>query len=291
MKKKIFVILVAASLCVASFAGCKGGETSAVSRKDAVVTESSEQSVNEEKEDKETIDKKDTTSKVKVAEKATKVIKATPAAKDDKKETSVEKSREDNKKTENTKSTSKASGTDSQKTTSVNKNTSASGSSGNTGSSKPSSGNNAPATSSGGSGSTSNKPGHTHNWVAQTKVVHHDAVTENVWVMDSAAWDEPVYEEQPIYELQATGVRCKRCGAVFSTVSEWNNHSEAMSEQDDWSHGAFETILENVQVGTQTVQVDTIHHDTTGHVETKVISAAWDETVTTSYKCSCGATK
>lgn len=291
MKKKIFVILVAASLCVASFAGCKGGETSAVSRKDAVVTESSDQSV---KEEKDTTDKKDTTSKVKAAEKATKVVKATPAAKDDKKETSVEKSSEDNKKTENTKSTSKASGTDSRKTTSVNKNTSASGSSGNTGSSKPSSGNNAPATSSGGtsgSGSTSNKPGHTHNWVAQTTVVHHDEVTENVWVMDSAAWDEPVYEEQPIYEIQATGVRCKRCGAVFSNVSEWNNHSEAMSEQDDWSHGAFETILENVQVGTQTVQVGTIHHDTTGHVETKVVSAAWDETVTTGYKCSCGATK
>ena len=291
MKKKIFVILVAASLCVASFAGCKGGETSAVSRKDAVVTESSDQSVKEEKEDKDTTDKKDTTSKVKVAEKATKVVKATPAAKDDKKDNSVEKNSEDNKKTENTKSTSKASGTDSRKTTSVNKNTSASGSSGNTGSSKPSSGNNAPVTSQGGSGSSNNKPGHTHNWVAQTKVVHHDAVTENVWVMDSAAWDEPVYEEQPIYELQDTGVRCKYCGAVFSNEDGFESHSIACMEQGDYNHGSWEVIIENVQVGTQTVQVGTIHHDTTGHIETKIVSAAWDETVTTGYKCSCGATK
>ena len=35
-----------------------------------------------------------------------------------------------------------------------------------------------------------------------------------------------------------------------------------------------------------------VHHDATGHYETVVTQAAWDETVTTGYKCSgCGATK
>ena len=33
---------------------------------------------------------------------------------------------------------------------------------------------------------------HTHNWVAVTKTVHHDAVTSQVWKEDSAAWDETV---------------------------------------------------------------------------------------------------
>ena len=36
----------------------------------------------------------------------------------------------------------------------------------------------------------------------------------------------------------------------------------------------------------------TVHHDATGHNEKVVDQAAWDETVTTGYKCSgCGATK
>ena len=35
-----------------------------------------------------------------------------------------------------------------------------------------------------------------------------------------------------------------------------------------------------------------VHHEATGHYETVVTQAAWDETVTTGYKCSgCGATK
>ena len=36
----------------------------------------------------------------------------------------------------------------------------------------------------------------------------------------------------------------------------------------------------------------TVHHDATGHNEKVVDQAAWDETVTTGYKCSgCGVTK
>ncbi len=76
---------------------------------------------------------------------------------------------------------------------------------------------------------------HTHNWVAVTKIVHHDAVTSQVWKEDSAAWDETVvtkaawdeqvlfeaYDEQvlvtaawdePVYEWVAI---CNRCGHRF----------------------------------------------------------------------------
>lgn len=45
---------------------------------------------------------------------------------------------------------------------------------------------------------------HTHNWVAVTKIVHHDAVTSQVWKEDTAAWDETV----------TTGYKCSGCGAT-----------------------------------------------------------------------------
>ncbi|WRK55524.1 hypothetical protein SD457_12525 [Coprobacillaceae bacterium CR2/5/TPMF4] len=39
------------------------------------------------------------------------------------------------------------------------------------------------------------------------------------------------------------------------------------------------------------VQIDTIHHDAVTKQVWIVDQAAWDETVITGYKCSCGATK
>ena len=39
------------------------------------------------------------------------------------------------------------------------------------------------------------------------------------------------------------------------------------------------------------VQIDTIHHDAVTETVTVVDKAAYDETIITGYKCSCGATK
>ena len=156
---------------------------------------------------------------------------------------------------------------------------------------------------------------HTHNWVAVTKTVHHDAVTSQVWKEDSAAWDETVvtkaawdeqvlvheaYDEQvlvseaydePVYGRVAI---CNACGHEF-----WdpNDDIDVHMHQGCWSswHG------ENRQVGTthhdavyNTVHHDAVyttvhhdaettvvHHEATGHYETVVTQAAWDETVTT----------
>lgn len=162
---------------------------------------------------------------------------------------------------------------------------------------------------------------HTHNWVAVTKIVHHDAVTSQVWKEDTAAWDETVvtkaawdeqvlsqaaYDEQvlvseaydePVYAYVEV---CNACGHAFLDPNEdVSDHMEAGC----WSswHG------ENRQVGTthhdavyNTVHHDavytTVHHDAettvVHHEATVVTQAAWDETVTTGYKCSgCGATK
>lgn len=150
-------------------------------------------------------------------------------------------------------------------------------------------GNNNNSGNTSGSGSE-NKPSHSHNWVAVTKVVHHEAETkivhheavtkkETVTVVDKPAWDEPVYESRVI---------CNKCG--FSTTNE----DEIMIHCMEVCNGRW-------HVGK--VQIDTIHHEAITHQEEKtiivtpawdetvVVKPAWDETVITGYKCQCGATK
>lgn len=171
---------------------------------------------------------------------------------------------------------------------------------------------------------------HTHNWVAVTKIVHHDAVTSQVWKEDTAAWDETVvtkaawdeqvlsqeaYDEQvlvseaydePVYGWSAV---CNVCGYHFplDATSDDIGYHEVV---DPGCGGGWHDVL--VQTGTthhdavySTVHHDAVyttvhhdaettvvHHEATGHYETVVTQAAWDETVTTGYKCSgCGATK
>ena len=142
-------------------------------------------------------------------------------------------------------------------------------------------GNNGGNSNSGNTGD--NKPAHSHSWEAviktvhheaETKTVHHDAVTktETVTVVDKEAWDEPIYEGH---------VFCLKCnrdfGAGDSAVEKWAEHAD--------SCGGRYTV-KKVQIGTK-------HHDAITHQEerTVVVKPAWDETVITGYKCSCGATK
>ena len=176
---------------------------------------------------------------------------------------------------------------------------------------------------------------HTHNWVAVTKTVHHDAVTSQVWKEDSAAWDETVvtkaawdeqvlsqaaYDEpvlvseaydEPVYGW--VGV-CNACGHKFFDPNEdidVHMHQGCWSSwHDEWlqigtthhdavystvHHDAVYTTVHHDAVYTTVhhdAETTVVHHDATGHYETVVTQAAWDETVTTGYKCSgCGATK
>lgn len=70
---------------------------------------------------------------------------------------------------------------------------------------------------------------HTHTWVPVTNTVHHDATYKEVWVQDSAAWDETVVTkdawdenvlvqdayDEPVYEW--VGV-CNSCGHRFQLM-------------------------------------------------------------------------
>lgn len=167
---------------------------------------------------------------------------------------------------------------------------------------------------------------HTHNWVAVTKTVHHDAVTSQVWKEDSAAWDETVvtkaawdeqvlsqaaYDEQvlvseaydePVYGWVDV---CNACGHHFWTADDdvdvhmhqgcWSSwHAEWLQIGTTHHDAVYNTVHHDAVYTTVHHDAETtvVHHDATGHYETVVTQAAWDETVTTGCKCSgCGATK
>lgn len=140
---------------------------------------------------------------------------------------------------------------------------------GNTGASKPetggnstSSGNGGSTGANGGSGSSNNgggsKPEHTHNWVPQTTVVHHDAVYQTI-------------HHDAVY---GTRVTCNQC------------HAD-LTNQDVFAH--FEESFLN---GGSCESYSTVDYQISPAWDEQVlVSNAWDETVTT-YKCSgCPETK
>ena len=172
---------------------------------------------------------------------------------------------------------------------------------------------------------------HTHNWVAVTTTVHHDAVTSQVWKEDSAAWDETVitkaaWDEQVLvqeawdenvlvqdaYDEPVYGWGqeiCNVCGYRFpvgTTGDDIDYHAlidpgcgggwHSNWEQIGTTHhdAVYQTVHHEATYQTVHHEAETtiVHHDATGHNEQAVEKAAWDETVITSYKCSdCGVTK
>ena len=119
---------------------------------------------------------------------------------------------------------------------------------------------------------------HTHNWVPITTVVHHDE--EGHWenVLVSEAWTEEV----PIYEEREVMI-CNGCGADLTNLSESDFEDHIFQS----GHGSWREEWKQVQVGT-----NKINHDAVYDKKWVVDKAAWDETVTTGYRCSsCGETK
>ena len=132
-------------------------------------------------------------------------------------------------------------------------------------------------------------------------------VTREAWdeqVLVTAAWDEPVYEWVAI---------CNRCGHRFVEGEDVSVHMEAGC-WSSWHHEQIQTSILHHDAVYSTVHHDaetttvhhdavystvhhdaettTVHHDAIGHNEQVVDKAAWDEEVTTGYKCSgCGAAK
>lgn len=146
--------------------------------------------------------------------------------------------------------------------------------------SKPSGGNSSNSgsnTNSGGSSKKDDAPAHQHNWVAQTKTVHHDAQYKTVHhdAVTHQVWHDPVTEEHYI---------CNQCGADI-TSDPWGHINDSL--MNGGNCGSYHSIYVTVKQGYSETVTDEAAWD-----EQVLVSKAWDETVTTGYKCSsCGATK
>lgn len=154
--------------------------------------------------------------------------------------------------------------------------------SGNGGSGSKSDGNsgNSGSSSNTNSGSSSKKddtPTHQHNWVAQTKTVHHDAQYKTVHhdAVTHQVWHDAVTEEHYI---------CNQCGADI-TSDPWGHINNSL--MNGGNCGSYHSTYVTVKQGYYETVTDEAAWD-----EQVQVSAAWDETVTTGYKCSsCDATK
>lgn len=110
-----------------------------------------------------------------------------------------------------------------------------------------------------------------HEWVEVTEIVHHDEVGHYETIVIEEAYDEPVYDYVNV---------CGGCGQVFTDDDSAIAH---IVEAD------FDSNCENYHAEKR--QVGTKHHDAVTEQKWVVDQKAYDETVTTGYKCSCGATK
>ena len=152
--------------------------------------------------------------------------------------------------------------------------------SGNNGSGNKSDGNSSNSGSNSNSGSSSKKddtPAHQHNWVAQTKTVHHDAQYKTVHhdAVTHQVWHDAVTEEHYI---------CNQCGADI-TSDPWGHINKSL--MNGGNCGSYHSTYVTVKQGYYETVTDQAAYD-----EQVQVRDAWDETVTTGYKCSsCGATK
>ena len=147
------------------------------------------------------------------------------------------------------------------------------------------------------------QPPHIHSWEEIIKIIHHEAeyqtihheqVTEKVWIEDHPAYDE-AYETTRLVGMHDI---CKGCGmditASGMTFEEYDAHDRQhlLNGEDSsyYSEPFYETVIE------------TVHHEAEGHYEDQVVqeafnetvlvSEAWDEQVVTGYRCSdCGVMK
>lgn len=163
---------------------------------------------------------------------------------------------------------------DNKKNDSGSKNDSGNNGSGNKSDSKPSGSNNS---NSGSSSKKDDTPAHQHNWVAQTKTVHHDAQYKTVHhdAVTHQVWHDAVTEEHYI---------CNQCGADI-TSDPWGHINNSL--MNGGNCGSYHSTYVTVKQGYYETVTDQAAYD-----EQVQVRDAWDETVTTGYKCSsCGAMK
>ncbi len=119
---------------------------------------------------------------------------------------------------------------------------------------------------------------HTHSWNAQTTVVHHPETGHNEQVLVKEAWTEKI----PIYEMDEIAV-CDNCKE--DCTSDPSGHLKEHMLNGTGKYGWHTEWVSTV------VGYDEVYHEAQYTTKWVQDSAAWDETVTTGYICSCGASK
>ncbi len=158
----------------------------------------------------------------------------------------------------------------SNKNNSSNSNSNKSNGSSSNNSSSSNKNNNSSSGGSSNSGSSANDPhaGKTYH-EAEYKTIHHEAETEQVWVVDQEAYS---YEET-IYEQEYVDL-CKDCGARIDLMSNSERSAHIKEHLHNGGKGGYYGTVIDVAVGTKTANVPE-----KGHYETRVIKEAYDEKV------------
>lgn len=135
--------------------------------------------------------------------------------------------------------------------------------------------------------STPDTPSHEHNWEPIYDYIPHEEVKENVWVVDKAAWEEPVYTKYYVC-LQCEYGECEYCNKNGLRQNEFNSRDEL--EEHQYNCAVSGGLCSNST--TRKKITDYIHHDEEGHYETVTVSEAYTEKILVGYRCSsCGETK
>lgn len=134
---------------------------------------------------------------------------------------------------------------------------------------------------------TPDTPSHEHNWEPIYDYIPHEEVKENVWVVDKAAWEEPVYTKYYVC-LQCEYGECEYCNEHGLRQNEFLTFEEKKAHQ-------YNCAINGGSCSNSTTRkkiTDYIHHDEEGHYETVTISEAYTEKKLVGYRCSsCGETK
>lgn len=104
---------------------------------------------------------------------------------------------------------------------------------------------------------------------AEYKTIHHEAETEQVWIVDQEAYS---YEET-IYEY-VDALICKDCEARIDLMTDAELYNHISYHLDNGGKGGYYGTVIDVPVGTKTIEVPE-----QGHYETKIIKEAYDEKV------------
>ena len=78
--------------------------------------------------------------------------------------------------------------------------------------------------------STPDTPSHEHSWEPIYDYIPHEEVKENVWVVDKAAWEEPVYTKYYVC-LQCEYGECEYCNKNGLRQNEFNSRDELEEHQ------------------------------------------------------------